>query len=119
MPTPGELTADKNSAGIWTEGKACFKVSWTPDFAEDDGATRVAAERLVLLIVLMLLAAVVGEWGGRRTKELTVDMVLEAVITAKTAASNFIVGEEGLERSVAVKGRQTMGKIRCVSRRAT
>jgi len=119
VPIPGELTADKNSAGIWTDGNACFKVSCTLDLMDDVGATRVAAERLVLPIVLVLLPAMKGEGGGWGTKALTVKMVLMAATSTKTAANNFILVEEGLVRPVAVKGRQAESKIRCVSGGAT
>jgi hypothetical protein len=64
----------------------------------------VAAERLVLLIVLVLLP-VMEERGGWGTKALTVDMVVVAATSIEKAASNFIVGKEGLEGPVAVKGR--------------
>jgi hypothetical protein len=95
--------ADKNSAGIWTVGKARFKVSCTFDATDDDGAARVAAERLVLLIVL--LPAVEGARRGCGMKAETVEVVEAAATRAKAVASNCIVGDDGSGRPVVVKRR--------------
>ena len=81
--------ADKNSAGIWTEGKARFNVSCTLDATVEDGATRVAAECLVLPVL------VEGTRRGWGTKALTVEVVEAAATRAKAVASSCIV-EEGL-----------------------